>query len=96
MYNEARMLILTNLLGVHVRFDRKVPPQEMPRIAELLTEDVRNWVEGESVGRIYAGGLLKLEPKELERMPISRATQQTLRLGEEAAIPSILDAYIRT
>lgn len=64
--NEARVFNLTNLLGIY--FSHSV--NFSVDIINSLNKSSESWVNSGRAGRNYAGGLTKLEPKELERMPL--------------------------
>jgi len=70
VYNKIRAYNLTNLLGVYIKKQVSLD-DEMERLVTLLNEELRSWIDKENVGRIYKGGLIKFEPKDLEKMPIS-------------------------
>jgi hypothetical protein len=69
MYNKARAHILTNLLGVRLRHSTRC---DMGDIARYLNETLTSWIENNNVGRRYAGGLVKFEPGDLQRMPVPK------------------------
>jgi hypothetical protein len=70
LYNEAKAFILTNLLGVYLKDTHST--NKMTEIAELLTRSVIDWIQKAGAGRLYSGGLRKLEPKELGGLPVRR------------------------
>ena len=80
LVNAAKVSILTNLLGVYIRNYRKVEPKNLRSVVSLLNTDLRSWIGGGSVGRTYCGGLLKLEPRELESLPISSPVIKSARV----------------
>jgi predicted RNA methylase len=67
--NEARVLHLTNILG-----GRFVSPIDDPTrrrmIIESLNEHAKRWMKQKLAGRQYKGGLMKIEPRELSRLPV--------------------------
>lgn len=67
--NEARTLVLNNFHLVYPE-DKKMESKVKIKalLAYLNSEQVLSRLE--NVGRIYAGGLLKVEPKELEKLPV--------------------------
>jgi len=70
-YNKVQAHNLTNLLGVYLKFPINPENNRMRLLAELLNSEMVKWVNQNSVGRKYKGGLIKFEPSDLERMPIS-------------------------
>lgn len=70
-YNKAQAHNLTNLLGVYLKFPVFSEDNQMKLFAQLLNNELVKWVNQNSVGRRYKGGLVKFEPSDLERMPIS-------------------------
>jgi len=70
-YNEVRAHNLTNLLGIYLKFPIFLEKNRMKLLAELLNSEMVKWVNQNSVGRKYKGGLIKFEPSDLERMAIS-------------------------
>ncbi|MCW4019355.1 MAG: N-6 DNA methylase [Candidatus Bathyarchaeota archaeon] len=78
IYNKAKAYNLTNLLSVYLTLPKKYSDETMNQIAMMLSEDIKNWMEMQFAGRIYSGGLIKFEPKNLEEMPISKSLQEIL------------------
>lgn len=81
IYNKAKVLNLTNLLGIYWKMLNCTLGDKTALIAELLNHDLTRWIESESVGRKYAGGLIKFEPGDLAEMPISNHTLDELSPG---------------
>jgi predicted RNA methylase len=83
--NRARVLHLTNILG-----GRFVPPVEDPTLQESIVGSLnklgKKWMESGNAGREYKGGLFKIEPGELSKLPIDK---QTLKLSnpKKAFVP---------
>jgi adenine-specific DNA-methyltransferase len=69
--NKARVYNLTNLLGVYFELPNS-SIRRMAGLGDFLNTEVIHWFDQGSVGRKYAGGLVKLEPHDLEKMPIRR------------------------
>ena len=65
--NDAKVDILNSLYGVALRKDLKSLGQELLPIACLNSMTL---LGAEMVGRAYGGGLLKLEPREADLLPI--------------------------
>lgn len=81
VYNEASAFNLTNLLSIYWRVPSCRFFDMAPRVTELLNSDLRNWIDQKSVGRKYAGGLIKFEPGDLRTMPVSKHTLNELSPG---------------
>jgi adenine-specific DNA methylase len=69
--NRARVGHLNSLYGVKLRHERKRLAQELLPLAALNSVTL---LGAEVVGRSYGGGLLKLEPREADRLPLPAAT----------------------
>lgn len=69
--NKARVYNLTNLLGIYFKYSSP-SVRRMEELGDLLNTEIAHWFGQGLVGRKYAGGLVKLEPHDLEKMPISR------------------------
>ncbi|HEY8698339.1 MAG TPA: N-6 DNA methylase [Rhizomicrobium sp.] len=65
--NEAGVHILNSLYGIRLRYGRKALGRELLPIAALNTVTL---LGSELVGRSYGGGLLKLEPREADKLPL--------------------------
>jgi len=78
IYNKTRALNLTNLLGVYLRLTSNSLSDKMKELVELLNEDLRKWIDEDHAGRNYVGGLVKFEPRDLERLPISKSVLKCL------------------
>lgn len=80
-YNKAKAHNLTNLLGVYLKFLVFSEDNQMKLLAGLLSNELVKWVNQNFVGRRYKGGLIKFEPSDLERMPISMAALNGIGIG---------------
>jgi hypothetical protein len=65
--NKARVRHLNSLYGVRLRAGRKRLGADLLPLAALNSVSL---LGAEVVGRSYGGGLLKLEPREADRMPV--------------------------
>jgi len=82
--NEAKLYHLNSLYGVRLKEDRRKLGRDLLPISSLNTLTL---LGAEMVGRSYGGGILKLEPKEADQLPLpsdlilqnAAAELQTLR-----------------
>lgn len=65
--NEAGVHLLNSLYGVSLKWSRKTIGRDLLPIASLNSVTL---LGAEMVGRAYGGGLLKLEPKEADLLPL--------------------------
>jgi len=86
IYNEAKVYNLTNLLGIYLNqsFD-SLDNNEMATLVEDLNLSVKNWFKNEpvGVGRRYSGGIVKLEPNDLQMLPISKRLTDRLKIVKD-------------
>ena len=82
LLNYARLLHLTNILGGRVRLGLS-SQVEGEMLVDSLNRRAKSWIEEQKAGREYRDGLRKIEPKELEALPID-ADLLTI-LGQDAA-----------
>lgn len=87
IYNKARVLNLTNLLGVYFNTSIILPKEKINEFIRMLNYEFINWVDSESVGRKYKGGLVKFEPGDLYNFKISEE-----KLMEYSMLP--LDPFL--
>jgi adenine-specific DNA-methyltransferase len=80
LLNKAHIFNLTNLLGVHLKSKVNLTNERLIELTRALTKAIREWIDQESVGRIYSGGLIKFEPHDLERLPLSHKVLESLGL----------------
>lgn len=99
VYNQSETCILTNLLGIRLKGTLLHPDkQSMTALAEALTKCLTEWIErsrvsDQSVGKTYAGGLLKFEPRQLADMPI---TDEILKLLKPPSPLPTLQTYFKS
>lgn len=77
IYNKAKVLNLTNFLGIYLKLP-VIDSGKLGRIASRLNEDITCWIDQEVVGRNYARGLTQFTPKDLEGLPISKSVLASL------------------
>ena len=90
--NRARVFNLNSVHGLYLRQGYRQVGQDLLSLASLNSATL---VGAETVGRPYGGGILKLEPKEADRLPIP--TLQAVQKGKEklAAIRPQVAARLR-
>ncbi len=77
--NKARVYNLTNMLGVYFE-NYSIPTEnQLETFVSLLNVSLEEWFNHAIVGRRYKGGIVKLEPKDLEKMPIPEAAINMLK-----------------
>lgn len=80
IYNKACAYNLTNLLGIYVNAPIRHSDEKMVNLTKLLNNEIKNWIDQESAGRKYAGGLIKFEPGDLRIMAIRESTLTEMRI----------------
>jgi adenine-specific DNA methylase len=66
--NEAKVRHLNSLYGVRLNYDRRDLGRELLPLSSLNTLTL---LGSEMLGRSYGGGILKLEPKEADQLPLA-------------------------
>lgn len=82
--NDAQVEILNSVYGVALRHERKVIGRELLPIACLNSVTL---LGAEMVGRAYGGGLLKLEPKEADKLPLP--SKEVLEAAQDELLPLV-------
>lgn len=67
--NEARALHLNSIHGVYLNEEHRDLGRRLLPLAALTSMTL---VGAETVGRAYGGGMLKIEPREADRLPVPR------------------------
>jgi len=91
--NDARVDILNSVYGVTLRQGRKELGKELLPIAMLNSLSL---LGAEMVGRAYGGGLLKLEPKEADRLPVPSKQLLEATAGPLRALRPQLSTALRS
>ncbi len=81
--NRARAHHLNSVHGVYLRPGLKQRGQELLPLGSLTSMTL---VGAETVGRAYGGGMLKLEPREADRLPVPSAELLTAAQKRLSAI----------
>jgi adenine-specific DNA-methyltransferase len=80
VYNKAKVFNLTNLLGVYLNESLvNLSEEEICLVVQTLNEAIKDWCQSQLVGRRYRGGIVKLEPRDLEMMPIPKSLADKLK-----------------
>lgn len=84
IFNRIGAYNLTNLLSIHLKV-QSAPSRnltaKMVDLTKLLNNELRKWIDAESVCRRYKGGLVKFEPGDLKNMPICESAVDKLGIG---------------
>ncbi len=86
--NDAQVEILNSLYGVALWHGRKEIGRELLPIACLNSVTL---LGAEMVGRAYGGGLLKMEPKEADKLPIP--SKEILEAAREELQPVVAQVF---
>lgn len=86
--NDAQVEILNSLYGVGLHHGRKALGRELLPIACLNSLTL---LGAEMVGRAYGGGLLKLEPREADKLPVP--AKDTLEAVQDELRPLIPQVF---
>jgi hypothetical protein len=85
--NRAGVSYLNSVHGIVYKDDRRQIAMDLLPMAALNSATL---LGAELVGRAYGGGMLKLEPKEADRLPVpSLATVQAAEAGLRALRPQL-------
>jgi len=88
--NEAKARILNSLYGIKLKDDRRKLGMKLLPLACLNSLTL---LGAEVVGRAYGGGLLKLEPREADRLPVPSLCQiESQKHALKAAAPQLNSA----
>lgn len=90
--NEARVHILNSLYGVKLQAARRKVGMELLPLACLNSVTL---LGAEVVGRSYGGGLLKLEPREADTLPVPSYATVVAKEAELRAVLPQLGAALR-
>lgn len=91
--NSAGAQHLNSLYGVRLKKGRKITGSQMLPLATLNTVSL---LGAEVHGRSYGGGLLKLEPRDADRVPVpSLAHVQACKTSLDAVRPQVVYAFER-
>lgn len=90
--NRERLHHLNSVHGVYVRAGLKRLAMDLLPLASLNSMTL---LGAETVGRAYGGGMLKLEPKEADKLPVPTAALVESARDELAAIRPLVAAKLR-
>lgn len=91
--NRAGVRHLNSVHGVYLRAEHRDLGRELLSLASLNTLTL---LGAETVGRSYGGGMLKLEPREADRLPVPAPELVTDNATALASIhPGVRDALAR-
>lgn len=91
--NEAGVYILNSVFGVKLIANRRAIGMKLLPIAALNSVTL---LGAEVVGRSYGGGLLKLEPREADKLPVPALARVADRADELSAIAPQLATAMRS
>jgi hypothetical protein len=75
--NSAGVLYLTNVLGAWLRKPLR-GVVDVGAVVASLNDAARVWMEQEGAGREYRDGLRKIEPREMEALPVGASVRRVL------------------
>lgn len=90
--NEAKARILNSLYGVKLKEGRRSTGMQLLPLACLNSVTL---LGAEVVGRAYGGGLLKLEPREADKLPVPSIEQIEARANDLRAAAPQLNSALR-
>jgi hypothetical protein len=85
--NDARAYHLNSVHGVYLRPGLR----ELGRALPLASLNSLTLLGAETVGRAYGGGMLKLEPREADRLPLPAPDAVRASRGDLAAVRRVVD-----
>lgn len=91
--NKARVRYLNSIHGVTLKFGQRQIGTDLLPIAILNSVTL---LGSELVGRSYGGGMLKIEPKEADKLPVPSPTTVEAAAPELRALRPQLARYLRT
>lgn len=86
--NEAQLEILNSLYGVTLNHGRKAIGRELLPVAAINSLTL---LGAEMVGRAYGGGLLKLEPREADKLPLP--SKEVLEAAQDELRPLVSQIF---
>lgn len=76
--NTAHVFHLTNILGGWFRHSALTAPIRH-QLVDVLNATAVEWIDEHAAGREYRGGLRKIEPKELQKLPLPASVANLIR-----------------
>ncbi len=80
--NTARVHHLTNILGGWFRHAATTAPI-WDQLVDVLNATAVEWIDEHAAGREYRGGLRKIEPKELQKLPLPASVAKLICRQED-------------
>lgn len=91
--NDAKVRHLNSVHGIYLHHDTRVLGRDLLPLASLTSMTL---VGAETVGRAYGGGMLKIEPREADRLPVPSPEVVEAARDQLMAVRPQLGSHLRS